>query len=97
MTVEKLKTAVANINAFLQESHDDETVAFTIRAIKAIKENYEELIEAKAEIERLKAFKFYFDELYGKGLDIANWHENGALEPFDNFYDSALEEMVGDN
>lgn len=44
----------------------------------------------KAEIEKLKAFKSYFDELYGKGLDIANWHLNGALEPFDTFYESAL-------
>ena len=48
-----------------------------------------------AEIERLKAFKSYFDELYGKGLDVANWHLNGALEPFDNFYESALQEMAG--
>lgn len=49
----------------------------------------------KAEIERLKAFKSYFDELYGKGLDVENWHLNGALEPFDNFYESALQEMAG--
>lgn len=48
----------------------------------------------KAEIEKLKAFKLYFDELYGKGLDIANWHLNGALEPFDNFYESALQECT---
>lgn len=50
----------------------------------------------QAEIERLKAFKSYFDELYGKGLDVANWHLNSELEPFDNFYESALKEMVGD-
>lgn len=50
----------------------------------------------KAEIERLTAFKSYFDELYGKGLDVANWHENGDLEPFDNFYDDAVKEMVGE-
>nr|DAE14277.1 MAG TPA: hypothetical protein [Siphoviridae sp. ct0uL16] len=48
----------------------------------------------KAEIEKLKAFKSSFDELYGKGLDIANWHLNGALEPFDSFYESALQEMM---
>ena len=52
--------------------------------------------QQQAEIARLKAFKSYFDELYGKGLDIANWHLNGALEPFDNFYESALQEMAGD-
>lgn len=36
-------------------------------------------------------FKQYFDEMYGKGLEIANWHLNGELEPFDNFYESACE------
>ena len=45
----------------------------------------------------MKAFKSYFDELYGRGLDVANWHLNGALEPFDNFYKNALQEVVGDN
>ena len=42
-------------------------------------------------VELLK-FKEYFDSLYGQGLAIANWHLNGELEPFDNFYESALEE-----
>lgn len=51
----------------------------------------------QAEIEELQAFKSYFDELYGTSLDIANYHLNGALESFDNFYESALQEMVGDN
>lgn len=36
-------------------------------------------------------FKEYFDEMYGKGLNVANWHLNGELEPFDNFYESACE------
>lgn len=36
-------------------------------------------------------FKKYFDELYGEGLEIANWHLNGDLEPFDNFYENALQ------
>ena len=56
----------------------------------------EEINRQKAEIERLTAFKSYFDELYGKGLDIANWHKNGDLEPFDSFYISALDEMAGE-
>lgn len=50
----------------------------------------------QAEIERLKVFKSYFDELYGKGLDVANWHLNSELEPFDNFYESALQEVMGE-
>ena len=44
------------------------------------------------ELEALRAFKAYFDSLYGTGLEIANWHYNGTTEPFDNFYDSAMEE-----
>ena len=50
----------------------------------------------KAEIDRLKRFKAYFDDLYGDGLEVANWHLNGKLEPFDNFYESAIEEMAGE-
>ena len=43
-------------------------------------------------LKSLSAFKEYFDGLYGQGLDVANYHLNGATEPFDNFYDSAMEE-----
>ena len=50
----------------------------------------------KAEVKMLKRFKDYFDDLYGIGLEVAEWHQNGMLEPFDNFYDSAIEEMVGE-
>lgn len=44
------------------------------------------------ELIRLRRFKEYWDELYSKGLEIANWHMNGELESFDNFYDSAMDE-----
>ena len=40
---------------------------------------------------QLVSFKEYFKDLYGQGLEIANWHQNGELEPFDNFYESAIE------
>lgn len=43
----------------------------------------------RAAIEALR-FKAYFDALYGRGLEIANWHQNGETEPFDHFYDSAV-------
>lgn len=48
--------------------------------------------EIIALLRALYAFKVYFDSLYGEGLEIANFHQNGAMEPFDNFYDSAMEE-----
>jgi predicted RNase H-like nuclease (RuvC/YqgF family) len=49
--------------------------------------------EQQKEIEKLKAFYDYFSELYGQGLEIANWHQNGELEPFDDFFESAEQEM----
>jgi hypothetical protein len=45
------------------------------------------------EVLKLQEFYDYFSQLYGQGLEIANWHQNGDLEPFDNFFDSAEEEM----
>lgn len=76
----------------LQKYRDNEInrLEIELKAMRGAANSY------KAEVERLTAFKSYFDELYGKGLDIANWHKNGDLEPFDSFYNSALEEMAGD-
>lgn len=45
---------------------------------------------------QLYRFKKYWDELYGQGLEVAWYHYNGVLEPFDNFYESAIEYMNGD-
>ena len=50
-------------------------------------------LDALALLKALYAFKSYFDDLYGAGPDVANYHLNGATEPFDGFYDSAMEEM----
>lgn len=58
--------------------------------------NFEDLrwlIEQAEEARKLKAFYDYFAELYGKGLEVAYWHENGDLEPFDDFFDCAEQEM----
>jgi hypothetical protein len=54
---------------------------------------FEEAQRQKGEIRKLQAFYEYFSGLYGLGLDIANWHGNGDLEPFDNFIESAKEGM----
>lgn len=45
------------------------------------------------EYKKLLRFKEYFDELYGQGLQVANWNMNGTLVDFDDFYDSAIEYM----
>ena len=47
-------------------------------------------------VQELERFKEYFDELYGRGLEVAEWHLNGGLEPFDNFYVDAIDYMEGE-
>lgn len=42
-----------------------------------------------AENSALKAYKDYFADMYGEGYEVANYHLNGDLEPFDNFLDGA--------
>ena len=50
--------------------------------------------EIKAHIKALEHFKDFWDSFYGQGLEVANWHLNGELEPFDNFYDNASQEVA---
>lgn len=40
--------------------------------------------------DELYSFYNYFKDLYGQGLEIAHWHLNGDLEPFDNFFEDAV-------
>lgn len=54
---------------------------------------FDRVEQQQSEIDGLQAFYDYFGELYGTGLEVANWHQNGELEPFDNFFDSAEQEM----
>ena len=56
-------------------------------------ETNEELVNLRAEIKRLRKFKEYFDDLYGQGLEVKNWHLNGETEPFDNFYELATSSL----
>lgn len=49
--------------------------------------------ELAKRLSEYKEFYDYFSELYGQGLEVANWHINGDLEPFDDFFDAAEEEM----
>ena len=48
----------------------------------------------RKENEALRAFKSCFGELYGTGLEVANWHQNGSTEAFDNFFDAAEDEYI---
>lgn len=49
----------------------------------------DEVEELQGRIEHLQSFYDYMSELYGEGLEVTNWHKNGDLEPFDNFFESA--------
>ena len=44
--------------------------------------------------ERVEKFKEYFDDLYGKGLEVYGWHLNGEPKPFDDFYEDACKYAV---
>jgi len=48
------------------------------------------------ELQRLNRYKAYWDELYGQGLEVANWHQNGKTEPLDSFLDDAESELESD-
>jgi hypothetical protein len=50
------------------------------------------IIEQEDEQKKATQFYNYFKELYGTGLEVYNWHQNGDTEPFDNFFDSAESE-----
>lgn len=60
-------------------------------AIQALRTNqlYQE-IGTVEECRQAINFKKYFMELYGEGLEVANWHQNGELEPLTEFIDSAM-------
>ena len=46
----------------------------------------------RTEVEALVIFKNRFEGLYRQGVGLSDWHMNGAIEPYDNFYEAALDE-----
>jgi hypothetical protein len=52
-----------------------------------------EVYQAEKDLDEKNAFYAYWAELYGSGLEIANWHQNGETEPYDNFFDEAEKEL----
>ncbi len=51
------------------------------------------LVNASDTIKNFMRFYIYWTELYGTGLQVNGWYLNGESEPFDSFYDSAVEYM----
>lgn len=51
--------------------------------------NIVQLHAEKSELEGLRQFYTYMMNLYGSGLEVANWHQDGTTEALDNFLDEA--------
>ena len=67
----------------------DRLMEDTLNLINRLQAKNEELV---GNIDKLKKFKAYFDDLYGCDLEVLGWHENGDAISFDEFYDSAMNE-----
>lgn len=88
---EKLKQALNLIN---RQQAEIEKLNVELVGMRGACESYKMHYDnAQAEIERLQKFKTYFDSLYGINLEVEGWHENGNTISFDEFYDSAIEDM----
>jgi hypothetical protein len=45
--------------------------------------------EAADKIDRLeRVVREIWESLYGQNMQVANWHQNGELEPMDTFFES---------
>ena len=85
--IEAMKVAISALGAIEQFRWERDV------AIGQLRELGLELGLKTDDVQQAINFKKYFDELYGEGLEVANWHLNGDLEPFDNFYESALQKQ----
>ena len=59
--------------------HDQDAVEIALSALRPVSR------------EQVEKFKEYFDDLYGKGLEVYGWHMNGEAKSFDDFYEDACE------
>lgn len=77
---------------FCEENFCEYDICKVLKCYKNCEDEDCPLVQLFNRFRSLIIFKEYFDNLYGKGLEIAGWHENGQLESFDTFYESALED-----
>ena len=93
--IDELKSKIASLN--YENTDLKEEVGVNILWSNVVERTLKKEVDKNAklceEIAELKRFKQYFDELYGTGLEVANWHLNGDLESLDNFINSADDYM----
>ena len=89
---EAIKFLTGYLDSVVYKEKCVETHKLAIKALEEIQQYRE--IGTPDECRAAVKFKEYFDELYGTDLEVANWHKNGDTEPFDNFYESALDEVM---
>lgn len=70
-----------------QDGYLGQSVTMAIQALEEIQQY--KAIGTIEEFRQAMRFKEYFMELYDEGLEVANWHKNGDLEPLVNFIDEA--------
>lgn len=89
--VEELKTKYEKTFSELEELDDKnrEYQAEIMSMEWELRDAQNEIKLFKEKAVELKRFKDFFTNLYGEGLEVANWHRNGDTEPFDGFYDWA--------
>ena len=52
------------------------------------------IVMASESLKILLVFYDYWRELYGQGLEVLNWHQNGSAEPFDTFFEDATQYII---
>jgi len=73
-----------------------EQVERNLKALDYIDEIERRYNDLESKNKRLQEFYDYFANLHGNGLEVANYHLNGATEPFDNFFDEAEKVLKGE-
>ena len=90
MTREEAIKLLKQYQGYEPMSPDGETLK---HAFDLTDETVDTLLAALRPVSRepLEKFKEYFDDLYGKGLEVYGWHMNGEAKSFDDFYKDACE------
>ena len=90
MTREEAIKLLKQYQGYEPMSPDGETLK---HAFDLTVETVDTLLAALRPVSRepLEKFKEYFDDLYGKGLEVYGWHMNGEAKSFVDFYEDACE------